>query len=311
MKKWLKRALIFFGTVFVLANVMAFLHARKFTHFDPEATERLDEHGLSSGKKLQLLFSGVSLPRPRDTKLPYRPFTELVLQRNKRIACWSMRVPGAKGSVVLCHGYGGSRKDMLQRAYFFMDEGYNVLLPDFMGAGASEGNECTIGYKEADNVKACIEYLVKQGERNIYLMGASMGAAAIMRACSLEPLPVKGLILECPFGSLRQTVKNRFETVGVPAFPLADMLVFWGGLQHGFNGFSHNPEDYARKIHTPVLLLYGARDDRVRRFEIDRIFAGLAGPRTLVVFPLSGHESYQVRYPQQWMDAARSFLAAH
>lgn len=159
---------------------------------------------------------------------------------------------------------------MLERAYVFVDSGYQVLLPDFMGAGGSEGNQCTIGYREADNVKACVDYVQQSGERNIYLMGTSMGAAAIMRACSIYVLPVKGLILECPFGSMRQTVRNRFEMTGVPTFPLADLLVFWGGAQNGFNAFGHNPEDYARKIHIPVLLLCGGEDDRVRSFEIRR-----------------------------------------
>jgi hypothetical protein len=28
--------------IFLLANTMAFFHARKFTHFDPDVTEKVD-----------------------------------------------------------------------------------------------------------------------------------------------------------------------------------------------------------------------------------------------------------------------------
>lgn len=311
MPRWIKRALLAVAILFILANVMAFLHARKFTHFDPAATARQDPSRLSFTSKIGILLTGVSLPRPVNKQLPDRPYEVVPLQSNKKIVCWAMKVPVSKGTVVLCHGYGGEKSDMLSRAYVFLDAGYNVLLPDFMGAGGSEGDQCTIGYKEAENVKTCVAYLQQKGEHTIYLMGTSMGAAAIMRACSIDSLPVKALILECPFASMKQTVKNRFEMVGVPVFPLAGFLVFWGGVQNGFNAFSHNPEDYAKQLSMPVLLLYGERDDRVQRFETDHIFEKLAGPKKLVTFPLAGHENYLNKYRVQWTAEVTLFLQEH
>lgn len=309
-KKLVRRAGLSCLLLFLLMNLMAFFHARKFTHFDPSVQERVDPSKVSFVRKLGYLFTGVSLPRPQHKQLPVRPYETIRLQGNVPLSCWLMRAQPARGTVVLCHGYGGECSDMLERAYVLLDAGYNVLLPDFMGAGGSGGNQCTIGFKEADNVKDCVGYLVQQGEKNIYLLGASMGAAAIMRACSREGrLPVKGLVLECPFGSMRQTVKNRFSTMGVPRWPLADMLVFWGGVQHGFNAFAHNPEDYALHITQPVLLLQGDKDERVRSFETDRIFRNLAGKKNLFIFAGAGHESYLNRYRQVWTQQVLSFLA--
>lgn len=308
MKKWLRRLLWALAIMVVLANVMAFFHARKFTHFDPEATNVADPSKVSLMQKVGILFTGVSLPRPATKRNPARPCETIYLSGDQKIACWQMKVPEAKGTVILFHGYGGEKSDMLDRAYVLLDAGYNVLLPDFRGAGASEGNECTIGYKEADDVKACVRYLQQEGKQPVFLLGASMGAAAVMRACSRASLPVKALILECPFASMRQTVKNRFEMVGVPSFPLADLLVFWGGTQNGFNAFTHNPEDYARKIKIPVLLLYGKKDDRVKPFEISDIYRNLAGPKSLIEYPLAGHESYLNRYREQWTQDVLHFL---
>ncbi len=308
MRKWRKRLSGILIVLLLGANVIAFLHARKFTHFDPHAVRREDPSKVSLLKKIGILFTGVTLPRPVNDRKPDRPYEVLYLQSNKKIECWLLRAARPKGTVVLCHGYGGSKSAMLDRAYVFLDAGYNVLLPDFMGAGGSEGNECTIGYKEAENVKTCVRYLAQTNKEPVFLLGSSMGAAAIMRACSLEALPVKGLILECPFGSMRQTVKNRFEMVGVPAVPLADLLVFWGGVQNGFNAFKHNPEEYAQHIKVPVLLLYGKQDDRVRPFEIDHIYSALAGPKKLVKYPLAGHESYLDKYRKAWTQEVLGFL---
>jgi len=309
-KKLLQKAGWTVALLFVLLNVMAFLHARRFTHFNPGISVRKDPSKAPFPEKVRILFTGLDLPRPVNRRCPDRPYTTVVLQSNVPVSCWEMQAAGNKGTVVLCHGYGGERSSMLDRAYVFLDAGYNVLLPDFMGSGASGGNTCTIGFKEAENVKACVTYLAGKGEP-VYLMGVSMGAAAIMRAASREALPVKALILECPFGSMRQTVKNRFEMVGLPSVPLADLLVFWGGVQNGFNAFSHDPEAYASGIRLPVLLQYGAKDDRVKRFETDRIYNRLAGPRSLVIYPQAGHESYLDRYRQAWTRNVLSFLAKY
>jgi uncharacterized protein len=303
--KYLLRACL---VLFVVANIMAFFHARKFTHFDPDAKERLDPSNISFTKKLIIMFTGVSLPRPVTKRLPERPYSTVTAYSNVKIVCWEMKTEHPKGTVVLCHGYGGEKSDMLERAYIFVDSGYNVLLPDFRGAGASDGNQCTIGYMEAEDVRACVTYLLSKNEREIYLIGSSMGAVAIMRACSVYDLPVKALILECPFGSMRQTVKNRFETMGIPAFPLSDMLVFWGGVQNGFNAFKHNPDEYAKKIKLPVLLLFGEKDDRVKRFEVEDIYHILSGKKQAHFYPLAGHESYLNNYRQQWTTDVLNFL---
>ena len=47
------------------------------------------------------------------------------------------------------------------------------------------------------------------------------------------------VVLECPFDRLLTTVEHRFELMGVPAFPLARLLTFWGGV----GGDTHGVEN--------------------------------------------------------------------
>ncbi|KAA5532609.1 alpha/beta hydrolase [Taibaiella lutea] len=305
MKKVLKLIL----ALFIIVNIMAMFHAYKFTHFSTSVKQRTDANNIGFLDKIGMLFTGVSLPRPETKIVPKVPFTTIHLKSNVIIDAWQMQTARkSKGTIILFHGYGGEKSNMLDRAYVLLDMGYDVMLPDFMGASKSEGNQCTIGYKEAENVKTCVNYIQQKGIKNIYLLGTSMGAAAVMRAEYLEPLPVKGIILECPFGTMRQTVRNRFEMMHMPYFPLGDMLTFWGGVENGFNAFSHNPETYAGKIQAPTLLLFGEKDDRVKRFEIENIYRNLPCIKTLKTFPLSGHESYLNDYKNEWMETVEKFL---
>ena len=135
-----------------------------------------------------------------------------------------------------------------------------------------------------------------------------MGAAAILRALAVEGVQADALILESPFDSLVGTVGNRFHAMGLPAFPSAELLVLWGSVQQGFNGFTHNPAEYASSVRIPTLLHHGEMDPRVTTEQNNAIFQSLAGPNQLVSFPGGGHESLVVYAPELWKMEVTKFL---
>ncbi len=293
-------------------KTVAIFHSYKFTHFSDKAAQKTDKpEALSFGKKMQTLLFGVSNRRPENEEKPDN-YESIELHSNKKIECWYLNKNNSdelivKGTVVLFHGYSSEKSSMLDKAAIFDSLNYNVLLVDFMGSGGSEGNTTTIGFKEAEQVKTVYDYL-KDKESNIYLFGTSMGAVAIMKAIKDYDLNPKGIILECPFGTMYETVSARFENMNVPTFPMAGLLVFWGGVQNGFWAFSHNPTTYAKKISCPTLLLYGEKDKNVSKSEIDAIFSNLSGKKILKTYPLAGHENYLNKYKMEWIQDVSNFL---
>jgi uncharacterized protein len=307
-KLW-KRLLTGLLLVFAGMNIIAAFHAYKFTHFSSNGNNKTKvPEKLSAFDKIKALLSGVNNPRPANKKLPSQPFETIRLQSNKRIECWLIKTENAKGTIILFHGYGGEKSSMLDKSDELLQLGYNTLLVDFMGSGSSEGNQTTLGFKEAEEVKTAYEFLMARGERNIVLFGTSMGAVAILKAMHDYQLAVNGIMIECPFGTMYQTVCARFKIMHVPVFPMAGLLVFWGGVENGFNAFAHNPAEYAKNIKVPVLLLYGEQDKNVSCAEIDAIFKNLKGKKTLKTYPLAGHENYLLKYKAQWGSDVRSFL---
>jgi alpha-beta hydrolase superfamily lysophospholipase len=307
-KKLLKKFAWFVLVVFILMNVVAFFHAYKFTHFSGNSQKTVSKN-LSFGGKLNALIFGISNPRPENKEKPMRPYETVVLQSNKKIECWNIKADSGKGTVILFHGYGGEKSSMLRHADEFLKLGYNAFLVDFMGSGGSEGNQTTIGFREAEEVKSCYEYLVAKKEKNIFLFGTSLGAAAILKSIHDYAITPTGIIIECPFGSLYRTTCARFRSLGVPSFPMAGLLVFWGGVQNGFWAFSFKPEQYARKVFCPTLLFYGEKDEKVSRDEIGIIYSNLGGEKWLKTFPLAAHEDYFVRYKDEWIQQVTSFLS--
>jgi len=104
------------------------------------------------------------------------------------------------------------------------------------------------------------------------------------------------------------TTCNRFRAMKLPAFPLAHLLVFWGGRQFEFDGFAHNPEDYARKVSCPVLLMNGDHDPRVTPANIGKIRENLPEHPEFFLFVDTGHESYLKKHPNKWRELTGEFL---
>jgi len=297
----------------VLLNVVAAFHAYKFTHFTDKQVVRLNEHHISGMEKIKTLLFGIDMSRPVDFAKPSQPYYHTdTIQSNVKLECWDLRTDSTsrKGTVIIFHGYRGNKSSMIDRSDEFLKMGYNTLLVDFMGSGGSEGNATTIGYTEAEEVRAAYDYVVgTKVDGPIYLFGTSMGAAAIMKAVNDDPtfLPA-GLILECPFGSMLKTVSVRVKMMGLHTFPTAYLLMFWGGLENGFWAFGHNPEEYAKSIELPVLLMWGEQDERVSKAEIDSIYSNIKRYKQLKTFPLCRHEDYLPKYHDEWVNTVDSFL---
>jgi alpha-beta hydrolase superfamily lysophospholipase len=206
-------------------------------------------------------------------------------------------------------GYAQSKDALLSEAAALHDMGYDTLMVDFRGAGGSSGSDTTLGVRESEDVAAGVDYARKEWPgRRLVVYGVSMGAVAVLRSVSLGGVKSDAVILESPFDRLLSTVSNRFNAMGMPAFPASELLVFWGSVQQGFNGFAHNSVDYARSVKCPALLLHGENDPRVTVEQSHAIYDALAGYKEQVEFHGAGHESLVVSAPQLWKESVTRFL---
>jgi alpha-beta hydrolase superfamily lysophospholipase len=296
------------------ANYLAYRHAYALTHFSPGGEPPPRPESISYADMARMAWSGIHLPRsvnrytPADIDLPYVTCT-IPIDDRQYLEAWRIEHTRARGLVTMFHGYSASKASLLTEARLFYDAGYSLLLVDFRGSGGSSGDDTTVGVREAEDVSAAVGYARAQfPEERIVLFGHSMGSVAVMRALARLHIAADVAILECPFDRLLTTVRNRFEIVKVPAFPLAHLMVFWGGWQFGFNGFEHNPVDYARACRCPVLLLNGEKDDKVTPHETDEIYANFPGIHEHHTISGAGHGSFARVRPQEWSDAVSGFL---
>ncbi|TAD76292.1 MAG: alpha/beta fold hydrolase [Oscillatoriales cyanobacterium] len=296
-------------SLLAVANLLAYWVAYTFTH-----TVYPNTIGLGQPRR-------VNQTTPQDLGLRYsthRISVQGQLITNPEagaewIDLWSIPVtdrPIAKGQVLMFHGKGGHKGQLLQPALAFHQQGYEVILIDFRGAGRSSGHTTTIGVREAQDVVATVNYARQMRDRrSLILYGLSMGSAAILKAVAEGKIQPDGIILELPFARLLDATRGRIRDMKLPVSPVSETVLFWGGVQNGFNGFLHNPEDYAKRVRCPALLLHGQRDRWTTTAAVQRILQNLQGSKQLVIFPQAGHELLMGVDRATWLGAIDQFLS--
>lgn len=298
-RRWLRNLGLLVLALFILLNVVSFFHAYNFTHVVSEGAGTQPPEKLTVAQKVKVLFTGVTVSKvgnkksPQDVGLTCESTSIAHNDGKYSTPIWEIQTPNAVRTVLMFHAYHSRREHLLPLAQFLASLGCDVVLADLPGHGDSAENWTTLGYREADVVRDVFEHYRAASQRPIIIYGQSLGAAAALGAVSRHKIAPDGMILEMPYGSLLGAVRRRFELMGFPfSFPFAETMVFWGGVQHGFNAFTLAPVEYAKDVTAPVLLLGGGRDPRVTRETLEQIHNNLGGKKQLHFFEDRVHESF-------------------
>lgn len=319
MKKGTKRMLMLGAGMiiagFVMLNVLAYNHAYAMMHFTARGVRTNKPEDLTGWTKIKVLLFGVNMPRPAATLSPSaidpecRPMTVVNEADGVNLAGWYCSRGSETPLVILFHGYSAEKTALIPEAKAFLEIGASVLLIDFRGSGDSSEAYTTIGMREAEDVAAVVRYARQHlGHSSVILFGQSMGAVGILRAIDQFGISPDAVIVEAVFDTMLNTVRNRFRAMHIPSFPSAELLVFWGGRQWGFNGFDHNTVDYARAVQCPALFMHGTDDSRATLTEGRRVFDAVHGNKEFKAFNRTGHASYISTHAAEWRTTVAEFI---
>ncbi len=296
---------------FVLA---AYRFAYSMTTFTENGVRTPRPHDMTPWQRLGVLINGVTIPKPPLDRLP----TDLgfayhehrtTTQDGTSIAMWELPHESPRGTVILYHGYTVAKSFVLDEAQAIHRLGYHVWLVDFRGSGDSDGLITTIGWHEWQDVAASVAYVIDTvPPRPLVVYGQSMGGAAILHAQSREPLPVNGLILEAVYTTLETTARRRCQRLGLPAWPVAPLLLHFGSRLRNFDAHALRPIDFATAVTQPTLVIHGAEDRNVTQADTDALVSQLAGPTTATTILGSGHECIRKGNPEAWDRAVDDWL---
>jgi pimeloyl-ACP methyl ester carboxylesterase len=218
-----------------------------------------------------------------------------------RLKGWTCRASAPRrGTLVYLHGVADNRTSGVGIVERFGRRGFDVVAYDSRAHGESEGEACTYGFFEKQDLHRVLD-VVEKGP--IVLLGTSLGAAVALQEAAGDAR-VTAVVAAETFSDLRTVATERapfFFTSGIigRAFELAEN-------QGRFHVDAVSPVIAAAAIQNPVLLIHGAADTETPPDHSRRVLAALAGPKRLILVPGAGHNQSlggEVwREVEQWID---------
>lgn len=219
-----------------------------------------------------LCNANLYVPRNTSESLPSNRLGDwrdvsLVSRDGVPLVAWFAR-PAAKTNncVIVLHGVGNSRAGSAGYASIFLGSGYNVLLPDSRGQGASGGSIVTYGIREKFDVTSWIAWLRDQGCQRIFGLGESLGGAVLIQAAAVTH-GLNAIVAECSYSDLKSVANYRAaRMVAIPhvSKPLAALAVKtafeYAKVRYGIDLENASPISAIEQIRTPILLIHGLAD---------------------------------------------------
>lgn len=205
-------------------------------------------------------------------------------------------VKNNKNWIILAFGYGDNGYSIFNIAFakIFSDLGFNVLIIDQRGYGLSDGEYTSLGYKESEDIKQWINYLVeKYPDCQIATWGISMGATSVLLACGCKlPENFKLCIADCPFDSFYGLLKYLSgHMMNVPSILSSYILngmstIAW--LRHGIN-IKFSTKNYLEKANVPILFFHGTNDTYVPYSTSKDMYDSYKNYKEVILTKYAGH----------------------
>lgn len=214
---------------------------------------------------------------------------------------WLFPATGTRrGLIVYLHGHSDNRHESPRAAARFTRLGYDVLAYDSRAHGESDGEFCTYGFHEKQDLGRVLDAV---GATRAIVIGSSLGAGVALQAAVEDPR-IQLVVAHAPFTDLRAAIADRSAVFSKGTVA--------GGIEQaereaGFDVDEVSPLSSAARLEIPVLLLHGKEDRQTPPAHSERILAALRGPKKLVLVDGAGHADVY-RRESVWDEVERWIL---
>lgn len=217
--------------------------------------------------------------------------------------------------IIICHGLGTNKSDVLDIASFIYKAGYNLFLFDFRGHGESKGRVTSYGYLEQRDIEGALNYLDKRDD--IYrpgygIFGPSMGGAASCIVAAKD-IRIKALVLDSVYIDLKETIMRHTKLLyNFPKIPFGYLTIAAYDVLFLANINAVSPIRVIKEISPrAVFIINGEKDERMPAKDAVKLYESAREPKQLWLIPDATHfENYWLN-PEQYEQKVVDFFYKH
>jgi uncharacterized protein len=208
------------------------------------------------------------------------------------------RAPSNGRIIILLHGTGADRSQLLPEARMLARHGFGVLSLDWPGHGESGG---TIQWDEPERraLTRAIDWATQApgaGPRQVGLLGFSMGAWIALQVASSDER-VYALALTGAFADVKDLLVQQGGRWGALSSGVALLTARLRGMRY----WERRSEDLIGRLSPrPVLLIAGTADRLVTPSMTQRLYQFAHEPKSLWLVPEAGHGEYAAVAPVEY-----------
>ncbi|MGO8951607.1 MAG: alpha/beta hydrolase [Ktedonobacterales bacterium] len=250
---------------------------------------------------------------PFETGADFEEISFPSLTGEYRLSGWWLTRPETDQVVIGCHGYRGSKSELIGIATIFWRAGFNVMLFDFHGHGAAVGSNVTLGYREVQDLCAAIDYAEECiPSARIGIFGFSMGASVAIMG-SIKRQEVRCVLADSPFARHRDVVAHNVSRVthlsGKTIALLADQFLPHLG---GYRSRDVEPvRDVALLAPRPLFVIHGTADSTIPVEQAVQIYRMARQPKELWLAEGAPHCGAYFQDRSLYCERAVSFFARY
>jgi len=230
------------------------------------------------------------------------------------LAGWLLISSPHAPTIILVHGFKGSRTDMLRWARFLYKAGDNVLLYDSRGCGESDGWGIALGAREPDDVVGAVHYLEQRSDivnKHFAALGVSLGAGIVLLAAAREPALLATVADSAWVDESAQT--GRMDHLSfLPLLPYEPALV---DSMIGAHLSDTRPLDAISHIAPHAVMLIHSADDQNTTTPLSgehQLYEAAREPKEQWIAPSGGHigalNAHRAEYEQRVMNFFATYL---
>lgn len=186
-------------------------------------------------------------------------------------------------TIILLHGWGGNKGNILPHTWFLSGLGFNLLYFDFRRCGESSGKISTVGYLENKDFDAAMDFLKTykpEESRIIGIYSISMGASVAIYQAPKYP-EIKCLAAEAAFDSYEKTVARwAWVKRKIPYYPCVPLTLLFVRMKLKDNPEKSSPIYHIKKVSPkPVFFIHGSHDNLVPAKDAKILFKQADNPK--------------------------------